>query len=78
MTESAVVDTHAPVERDVIVVTGACVSMVRLSVIETCLPATSVAVKVKLHSPSLEWPARSIPEEKGVHDQGFPLESDEP
>ena len=45
---------------------GGVVSMLTVLVTEVVLPATSVAVKVKVQRPSLEWPAVSIPEGKGL------------
>ncbi len=57
-------------------VKGAWVSMVNDSLTFVVLPATSVAVKVKVHAPSSPWFTVSIPEvPKGFQVQELPGEA---
>jgi hypothetical protein len=59
-------------------VVGGVVSIVNDSLTFVVLPATSVAVKVKVHAPSFVCPVVSIPEGKGFQVQGFPADVDVP
>ncbi len=56
-------------------VVGGVVSMVNDSLTFVVLPATSVAVKVKVQAPSSLWFTVSIPEGKGFQLQELPGEA---